>query len=213
MTRPVFRFAPSPNGHLHLGHALSALINFDMARAIGGRFLLRIEDIDGTRCRPEFEAAIVEDLAWLGVEWEEPVRRQSEQFDQYRAALDTLDARKLAYPAFESRAEIARMVADLQSHAPWPRDPDGAPVYPGAARMMAPRGARGANRRRRALCDPARHRAGFGMDRGAGRGLVLERDRRGTSRRDGRLSLRGRRTGATSLSAARRRRRATIWRW
>lgn len=139
MTRPVFRFAPSPNGHLHLGHALSALINFDMARAIGGRFLLRIEDIDGTRCRPEFEAAIVEDLAWLGVEWEEPVRRQSEQFDQYRAALDTLDARKLAYPAFESRAEIARMVADLQSHAPWPRDPDGAPVYPGAARMMAPR--------------------------------------------------------------------------
>ena len=87
MTQPVFRFAPSPNGHLHLGHALSALLNFDMARSTGGRFLLRMEDIDSTRCRPEFEAAIYEDLAWLGLEWEEPVLRQSAQFDKYRAAL------------------------------------------------------------------------------------------------------------------------------
>jgi len=137
MSSPVLRFAPSPNGYLHLGHALSALLNFDLARAMGGRFLLRIEDIDRTRCRPEFEAAIFEDLEWLGLEWEGPVRRQSEHFDDYRAALEVLEVRRLAYPAFESRTEIARMVADLQSHAPWPRDPDGAPIYPGAARMMA----------------------------------------------------------------------------
>ena len=83
--RPVFRFAPSPNGHLHLGHALSALLNAAAARAAGGRLLLRIEDIDTTRCRPAFEAAIFEDLAWLGVAWEEPVRRQSAHFDDYRA--------------------------------------------------------------------------------------------------------------------------------
>src|ERR1700693_6447654 len=105
---PVFRFAPSPNGYLHLGHALSALINFDMARAAGGRLLLRIEDIDRTRCRPEFEAAIYEDLAWLGVKWETPVRRQSEHLSDYRAALDRLETQGLVYPAFESRAEIAR---------------------------------------------------------------------------------------------------------
>ncbi|MDO8533356.1 MAG: glutamate--tRNA ligase family protein, partial [Xanthobacteraceae bacterium] len=91
MPRPVFRFAPSPNGLLHLGHALSALINCDMARKAGGRLLLRIEDIDQTRCRPEFETAIHEDLAWLGIEWEAPVRRQSEHFDEYRAALDRLE--------------------------------------------------------------------------------------------------------------------------
>ena len=87
MPQPVFRFAPSPNGYLHLGHALSALLNADMARAAGGRLILRIEDIDATRCRPEFEAAIYEDLAWLGLTWEEPVRRQSEHLDEYRAAL------------------------------------------------------------------------------------------------------------------------------
>ena len=87
MPPPVFRFAPSPNGYLHLGHALSALLNADMARAAGGRLLLRIEDIDETRCRPEYEAAIYEDLAWLGIEWEEPVRRQSEHYADYRAAL------------------------------------------------------------------------------------------------------------------------------
>jgi glutamyl-Q tRNA(Asp) synthetase len=136
MTQPVFRFAPSPNGYLHLGHALSALLNFDMAHAAGGRFILRMEDIDSTRCRPEFEAAIVEDLAWLGLEWEEPVRRQSAHFDEYRAALDMLDARRLTFPAFESRAEIARMVADRDVRERWPRDPDGVPVYPGAARQM-----------------------------------------------------------------------------
>ena len=135
MPQPVFRFAPSPNGYLHLGHALSALRNFDMARAAGGRFLLRMEDIDATRCRPEFEAAIVEDLAWLGIEWEQPVRRQSEHFDEYRAALGKLAAMRLTFPGFESRAELAHMVGDRDVRERWPRDPDGVPLYPGAARQ------------------------------------------------------------------------------
>ena len=134
MSAPVFRFAPSPNGYLHLGHALSALINFDMARAVGGRLLLRIEDIDGTRCRPEYETAIYEDLAWLGIAWEEPVRRQSEHFDDYRAALARLEAQSLVYASFESRAEIAALVAEREAKGPWPRDPDGAPLYPGTAK-------------------------------------------------------------------------------
>jgi glutamyl-Q tRNA(Asp) synthetase len=132
----TFRFAPSPNGHLHLGHAFSALLNFDMAREAGGRLLLRIEDIDAMRCRPEYEAAIYQDLAWLGIEWEQPVRRQSEHLDDYRAALARLDAMHLTFASFESRAEIARLVADRESHARWPRDPDGVPLYPGAARAM-----------------------------------------------------------------------------
>jgi glutamyl-Q tRNA(Asp) synthetase len=136
MTPPVFRFAPSPNGPLHLGHALSALLNFDMARVQGGRFILRMEDIDTTRCRPEFETAIYEDLAWLGLEWEQPVRRQSDHFDAYKAALEKLGARQLTFPAFESRAELARMVGDRDVRERWPRDPDGVPVYPGAARQM-----------------------------------------------------------------------------
>jgi len=135
---PVFRFAPSPNGHLHLGHALSALLNADMADASGGRLLLRIEDIDATRCRPEYEAAIYEDLAWLGLRWEQPVRRQSEHLDDYRAALTRLDDIGLIYPAFESRAEIARLVADRDAQGAWPRDPDGAPLYPGTAKAMDP---------------------------------------------------------------------------
>src|ERR1700759_3899253 len=110
MPPPVFRFAPSPNGPLHLGHAYSALLNFDLARQSHGRFLLRIEDIDPARCRPEFEAAIYEDLAWLCLIWELPVRRQSEHFEDYRRALQTLSDLGLVYPAFESRAEIARLV-------------------------------------------------------------------------------------------------------
>jgi glutamyl-Q tRNA(Asp) synthetase len=133
---PVFRFAPSPNGYLHLGHAYSALLNFDLARKTGGRFLLRIEDIDATRCRPEFEAAIYEDLAWLGISWETPVRRQSEHLARYRDAVEALSARGLIYPSFESRTEIARLVAQKDAAAPWPRDPDGAPLYPGAARSL-----------------------------------------------------------------------------
>jgi len=142
MTQPVFRFAPSPNGYLHLGHALSALVDFEMARALGGRFLLRMEDIDATRCRPEYEDAIYEDLAWLGIAWEEPVRRQSEHLASYRDALEKLA--DLVYPSFESRAEIARLVAERDAKGHWPRDPDGAPLYPGNAKRIsaAERGAR-----------------------------------------------------------------------
>ena len=146
---PVFRFAPSPNGYLHLGHALSALLNAERAKAAGGRLLLRIEDIDATRCRPEFEAAIYEDLAWLGIAWEQPVRRQSEHYGDYRAALAKLDAMGLVYPSFESRAEIARLISERETQAPWPRDPDGAPLYPGNAKAMAQ-----AERARRMAAEP-----------------------------------------------------------
>jgi len=133
---PVFRFAPSPNGFLHLGHAYSALLNFDRARETGGQLLLRIEDIDATRCRPDYETAIYEDLAWLGIAWETPVRRQSEHLAEYRAALEKLSALGLVYPAFESRAEIARLVAAREVDWPWPRDPDGALIYPGHAKSL-----------------------------------------------------------------------------
>ncbi len=134
----LFRFAPSPNGYLHLGHAYSALLNYDLARACGGQLLLRIENIDATRCRPEFETAIYEDLQWLGISWTEPVRRQSEHFADYRAAVAKLEAAGLLYPSFESRSEIAAMVADRERAGSWPRDPDGVPLYPGSARTMPP---------------------------------------------------------------------------
>lgn len=127
MPRPVFRFAPSPNGPLHLGHARSALINDALARASGGRLLLRIEDIDATRCRPAFEAGIYEDLAWLGLDWERPVRRQSQHFADYRSALARLEALDLIYPGFETRGDIRRAVAERPD---WPSDPDGAPLFP-----------------------------------------------------------------------------------
>jgi glutamyl-Q tRNA(Asp) synthetase len=138
MYTPIFRFAPSPNGYLHLGHAYSALLNADMARAVSGRLLLRIEDIDPQRCRPEYETAIYEDLRWLGVTWEEPIRRQSENFPDYRAAVAKLEADGLIYPSFESRSEINALVAERERQGSWPRDPDGAPLYPGAARAMSP---------------------------------------------------------------------------
>jgi len=132
--QPVFRFAPSPNGELHLGHAYSALVDFELCRRAGGRFLLRIEDIDPARCRPEYEEGIYRDLAWLGLAWEEPVRRQSEHMDDYRAATLRLQAMGLVYPSFMSRAEIAAATADSK----WPRDPDGAPLYPGRDRDLDP---------------------------------------------------------------------------
>jgi glutamyl-Q tRNA(Asp) synthetase len=139
VTQPVFRFAPSPNGRLHLGHAYSALLNEAWARRLGGRLLLRIEDIDVTRCRPELAEAIEEDLAWLGLAWEKPVRRQSEHFEDYRAAFRVLEGRGLVYPCFCSRKDIARAVAQREgdSGRPWPRDPDGAPVYPGTCAALA----------------------------------------------------------------------------
>jgi glutamyl-Q tRNA(Asp) synthetase len=144
MTGPVFRFAPSPNGYLHLGHAFSALLNFERARAAAGRLLLRIEDIDRARCRPHYEQAIYEDLNWLGIRCEQPVRRQSEHFADYRAALDRLEEMGLIYPSFESRGEIAQLVAERERHAPWPRDPEGVGLYPGNARLVP-----AAERRRR----------------------------------------------------------------
>ena len=157
MTTPVFRFAPSPNGYLHLGHALSAALNADLAREAGGRFLLRIEDIDASRCRPEYEAAIYEDLAWLGLAWEEPVRRQSAHFAGYAAALDRLTALGLVYPSFESRAEIARAVAERERAGPWPRDPDGVPLYPGGAKALSARRTAAAAGGRRSVRAAPRH--------------------------------------------------------
>jgi len=130
----ILRFAPSPNGYLHLGHAYSALLNHDMVRNLGGRLLLRIEDIDASRCRPQYEAAIYQDLGWLGISWDTSVRRQSEQFDDYRAALAKLEAQGLIYPSFESRSEIAALVAARDRQGHWPRDPDGVPLYPGDVR-------------------------------------------------------------------------------
>ena len=124
MTPPVFRFAPSPNGELHLGHALSALIGHERARACGGRFLLRIEDIDRGRARPRFVAGIFADLAWLGIAWEEPVVFQSQRLPAYRAAAGRLEQMGLTYPCFATRAEIEAAVAGGA------RDPDGAPLYP-----------------------------------------------------------------------------------
>ncbi|HNB27098.1 MAG TPA: tRNA glutamyl-Q(34) synthetase GluQRS [Alphaproteobacteria bacterium] len=126
----VTRFAPSPTGLLHLGHAHSALFGWRKARAAAGRFLLRIEDIDPARCRPEFEAAILRDLAWLGLDWDGPVRRQSEHLPEYRAALDRLSALGLLYPCFCSRKDIAAAVSA-------PHGPEG-PVYPGTCRALAP---------------------------------------------------------------------------
>jgi glutamyl-Q tRNA(Asp) synthetase len=132
----VFRFAPSPNGYLHLGHAYSALLNYDMAREMGGRLLVRIEDIDEQRSRPEYEAAIYQDLEWLGISWQQPVRRQSEHLADYEAALIKLNTQGLLYPSFESRGEIAALVAERDRRNRWPRDPDGVPLYPGRGRKL-----------------------------------------------------------------------------
>ncbi|MDS7595248.1 tRNA glutamyl-Q(34) synthetase GluQRS [Agrobacterium tumefaciens] len=129
--KPIYRFAPSPNGPLHLGHALSAFLNHGMAQKNDGRFLLRIEDIDQTRCTPALEQAIYDDLQWLGLEWEKPVRRQSDHFDEYRNALTRLIEAGLAYPAFLSRGETKAIVKAYEADGKsWPRDPDGAPLYP-----------------------------------------------------------------------------------
>ncbi len=130
----VTRFAPSPSGRLHLGHAYSALVAWRAARKNGGRFLLRIEDIDPGRCRPEFDAGILEDLAWLGLTWEEPVMRQSQRMNAYAAALSTLEKQNLLYPCFCTRKDIQREI-DAAGHAPHPAGPDG-PVYPGTCRRL-----------------------------------------------------------------------------
>jgi glutamyl-Q tRNA(Asp) synthetase len=138
MSPPTLRFAPSPNGDLHLGHAYSALLNQQLAGGLGARLLLRIEDIDLTRCTPELEAAMIDDLRWLGIRWEVPVRRQSEHFEDYEAALADLSGRGLVYPAFMSRGEIrADTAAEAARGRPWPRDPDGAPLYPGLDKALS----------------------------------------------------------------------------
>ncbi|MEN9754541.1 MAG: hypothetical protein RLZ07_923 [Pseudomonadota bacterium] len=130
--QPVYRFAPSPNGYLHLGHAYSALLNFERAQKTGGRFLLRIEDIDLGRSRPEFEHAIYDDLAWLGITWDEPVLRQSEHLAFYAEAIETLDKGGLLYPCFCTRSERVQSGSAL-------KDPDGAPLYSGQCRHLDPR--------------------------------------------------------------------------
>ena len=130
----VLRFAPSPNGYLHLGHAYSALANERAARRLGGRLLLRLENIDAERCRPEFESALRDDLAWLGVRFEPDPRRQDEHFSVYRAALMTLLERGVLYPCFCTRGEIARAAAGRRD---WPRDPDGSPHYPGTCKRLS----------------------------------------------------------------------------
>lgn len=135
---PIVRFAPSPNGLLHVGHARSAMLNWRFARDHDGLFLLRIEDIDTARARPEFVAAIMEDLNWLGLDWPKPVRRQSDHFADYDAALSELRRLGVLYPAFLSRAEIADKVREIQgSGQAWPCDPDGAPHYPGNERALS----------------------------------------------------------------------------
>lgn len=134
MTEIVTRFAPSPTGFLHLGHAHSALVGWRAARAAGGRFLLRIEDIDRTRCRREFTDAILEDLAWLGLDWDGEVRVQSEHIADYRAALDRLAAQGLLYPCFCSRAAIKAEMARADAA---PHGAEG-PLYPGTCRVLAP---------------------------------------------------------------------------
>jgi glutamyl-Q tRNA(Asp) synthetase len=132
--RTIVRFAPSPNGYLHLGHAYSALMNNHVARETGGRMLLRMENIDLARCRPEFETAIYEDLAWLGVDWETPCRRQSDHFADYASAMDRLERRGLAYPCFCSRGDV---MAAVSSRPDWPSDPDGTPFYPGTCKRLS----------------------------------------------------------------------------
>ena len=125
MSRPVFRFAPSPNGALHLGHALSALTGFELAQRCGGRFLVRIEDIDTNRARPEYVQGIFDDLTWLGIDWEEPVLTQSEHFPDYLAAAEKLRSLGVLYPCFATRNEIVA-AADRGR-----LDPEGALIYPG----------------------------------------------------------------------------------
>jgi glutamyl-Q tRNA(Asp) synthetase len=157
----VFRFAPSPNGELHLGHALSAITGFEMARRSGGRFLLRIEDIDIGRTREDFVQGILEDLAWLGLTWEEPVLRQSKHFPVYIAAAARLEAMGLLYPCFATRGEIAAAAV------PGLVDPDGAPLYPGLHRQLSPE----ALARRKARAEP------FAMRLDMERARILAKDR------------------------------------
>ncbi len=138
MSNFITRFAPSPNGYLHLGHAYSALLGAHLAQKAGGRFLLRIEDIDIGRARPHFIEAIYDDLHWLGLNWEAPVMQQSHRFRIYEAALKTLRDKGLVYQCWARRSEIrAHIEAQAGGRAAWPVDPDGTPLYPGLYRDMS----------------------------------------------------------------------------
>ncbi|MBL4802416.1 MAG: tRNA glutamyl-Q(34) synthetase GluQRS [Emcibacter sp.] len=135
----ITRFAPSPTGHLHLGHAYSAKRAYDFAQDRGGQFLLRIEDIDAGRCKPEYEQAIYEDLTWVGLTWQEPIRRQSEHFDDYKQALGILDQKGVLFPCFCTRKDIRREI-EQSSQAPHDitaHSPEG-PLYPGTCRDLTP---------------------------------------------------------------------------
>jgi glutamyl-Q tRNA(Asp) synthetase len=154
MSRPVFRFAPSPNGRLHLGHAYSALLNERMARETGGRFLLRIEDIDRPRCTDALTEAMLADLAWLGLAWEEPVLRQSEHLTDYHDAQQRLRDMDLTYPCFCSRRDIALATAATRE-----RDPEGQPLYPGTCRHLS------AEERARRLAQGEPHAWRLAMDK------------------------------------------------
>ncbi len=173
----VTRFAPSPSGHLHLGHAHSALFGHAEARRTDGAFLLRIEDIDAGRCRPEFTAAIIEDLAWLGVVWDGPVRIQSAHTDEHARALRALDAQGLLYPCFCTRRDIAEEVARAGVA---PHGPDGA-IYPGSCRGLS----RAERERRHA----------------AGRPYALRLDISRAIARAGALTWRDRRRGLVTATA------------
>jgi glutamyl-Q tRNA(Asp) synthetase len=178
----VTRFAPSPTGYLHLGHAHAALFAWRRAREAGGRFLLRLEDIDAARCRPAFAGAILKDLAWLGLDWDAEVRVQSHHLPEYRGALDRLTERGLLYPCFCTRAAIAREVAAAASA---PHAPDGTPLYPGTCRRLsaAERAARLESGAPYALrLDMARALAAVGEGLG-----YLERDEGWTECRPGRF--------------------------
>jgi glutamyl-Q tRNA(Asp) synthetase len=131
----ITRFAPSSTGYLHLGHAFSAFNAWKRARSAGGQFLLRLEDIDPGRCRPHFATAILEDLTWLGLDWDGPPRIQSEHLAEYQAVLDNLRDRRLIYPCFCTRADIAH---EISASASAPHAPDGAPLYPGTCRRLSP---------------------------------------------------------------------------
>lgn len=152
MSKQVFRFAPSPNGYLHLGHALSALINQRQADQIGATLLLRIDDIDAVRARAEFEQAIYQDLDWLGIQFDGEIRRQSDHVDEYGQALEILKDEDLVYPTFMSRSDVRDHITDFEASGQvWPRDPDGAPHYPGLDKHLSK------NERDRRIEDGAAH--------------------------------------------------------
>jgi glutamyl-Q tRNA(Asp) synthetase len=143
----VTRFAPSPTGLLHLGHAYAALLAHDAGRQAGGSFLLRMEDLDAARCSAVFESAIIQELRWLGLRWDGPVRRQSEHLARYRLSLASLETQGLVYPCFCTRGEIAREIAAMGGA---PQGPEG-PLYPGTCRQLA------AAERRQRLVSGANH--------------------------------------------------------